>query len=212
MKGDIASRPSAITATEKVDVLMQLGIYALNPIALLNLFVFGWLSGRSDWMSPILVPPLLPYLFLSLSLWAVSLLPVGSPRAGEVFRFWSSAGTVYLSLSLAATMAFVRGFFLGARFEPTHGGSDLALSRNKEFRWAIILTPMLGIGAMLMSIACDSPFRWVIAGHGIACLLFPAGPLLNRDDLLGSLSRALLMVPTGCFVWALVALFSQTWY
>ncbi|MCB1085867.1 MAG: glycosyltransferase [Verrucomicrobiae bacterium] len=207
------SRSGVITASEKFDALMQLGIYVINPIALLNVFVFGWLSGRSEWMNPILVPPLLPYLFLTLTLWAVSFLPTGSPRFGEIFRYWSTASTVYLSLSPAVAFAFVRGLIKGARFDPTHGRTSNAASLPaREFRLAMIFTPILGIGALLLGSTCDSPFRWVIAGHGISYLLFPIGPLFNREDFLGSICRGLFVIPTVCFILALVALYSQTWY
>lgn len=205
-------RPLALTIPERIDVLMQLGVYFLNLAALGNLFLTGWLASRRADEIPVVVSASLPYVFLGFAIVPFAMLSAGTRNPLEMLRYWAAANAVYLSLIPASVSAFIGALFRKPRFDSTGSTSMSETDGASHFLLALVATPLVGAITIFCAICWPSPFQWVMAGFGSAFLLFPAWPALHRRDMLGFLSRNLCLIPGACFLVALLNLWRKCWF
>jgi cellulose synthase/poly-beta-1,6-N-acetylglucosamine synthase-like glycosyltransferase len=195
--------------TEALDLIMQLAIYPLHFLALVNLFVAGWLWAARPTM-PLLVPPALPPVFAALVLLPAALLTAGSSRSAAILRFWGCASAIYIAAMPVAALAFLKALRGQAKFEPTGAGASAAQAR----KWRHEAAGTFALGAIALAAAWywTSPFRWVVAGYGTAFAMFPLLTFAHRCSLSGRLVRCLLPLPVTCFMLGLVALWNHCWF
>ena len=189
------------TFTEKVDLLMMVGWYALMPIVILNgylsVFVCHWLWG----LGVSALHPVLPFVFLFMYLAQLPMLYSAAPSLGAALQqgMWSSA--IYGACLPIAAIRFLRNLLPGSspRFDRTPKGEQVSAL---HLRTKIGMVS-LGISTIALALILYSPFRPVLLGLGLSYTCLPLYSKLNESTLAGMCARSLVTMPGVFYVYAL---------
>lgn len=194
---------------EKWDALMQVSWYLLMPLIVLNGFLTAYVLHRL-WEAQVpYLHPALPFLYVWMvfTLILLFLSVAKGPWQGVRFYFWSTA--VHAAVMPLASWSFVRHLFGGSpTFPVTPKNGELAVPAAL----AATGTALLGCLTLAAAVAWLSPFTPVLAGHGLAYLLYPLYGRLCSDSAAGVAARAMMYPPgilmlVGLYtVWAAIGL------
>jgi cellulose synthase/poly-beta-1,6-N-acetylglucosamine synthase-like glycosyltransferase len=195
---------SGARATEKWDLLMLLGTYALAPLVLVNLVASAYLC-HVLWSEALpVLPPRLPYLFLGMFLLSLAVLVSVAPSWGRAVRqrFWAQA--VYGAALPVMAWRFVRS--LGRR--PGFQRTPKVAGTSPKLRLTGALVCASGLAGLAAAWAWWSPFSPILASAAGAQALFPVYQWLHEGGVRGWVSRRLVYLPGLAFLSGLVWMWS----
>lgn len=190
---------SGLVFAERVDLFMQFFSFLLALLAIPTSILSAWVC-HVLWREEISrMNPLLPYLFLLMTLIPIAICYSVETRKLAVVRFWFHAQALYGSIVPLVAASLVAGFFRSPHFPVTPkkaGEGKVGIASH-------LLCMFAGFGSIAAGLCWESPFRWVLWAQGCACLLFPNLRFYDAQTVAGHCVRTLFFVP-GCFT--LVAL------
>ena len=191
---------SGASLTEKWDLLMLLGTYALVPLVLVNLVVSAYLC-HVLWAEALpVLPPRLPYLFLGMFLLSLSVVVSVAPSWGQAvrLRFWAQA--VYGAALPVMAWGFVRSLVRRPGFHRT----PKAAGSSPKLRFTGALVCAGGLAGLGAACVWWSPFSPILAAATGAQALFPVCQWLHEDSVRGRVIRQLIYLPGVSFLVGMV--------
>lgn len=196
-----------VSKIEKWDFSIMLLWYILMPFILVNGFISAYVT-HSFWINEIpFIHPILPYIY---SYMLISILLIinscqeKSFSSSLKFYFWTSA--VYSSTMPIASYNFIKGFFIKPKFIITPKEKKI----NKINKVNITVNVIFGCFGIIFSLKYWSPFSWFLLGYSLSYCFFPFYMHINNKNLIGYLTRSILIYIPGLFMfWALISLWKQ---
>jgi len=194
------------TFTEKTDLLMMVGWYALMPVVIANGYLSAYVGHRLWQLRIAALHPVLPYVFVGMFLLNIPVLCTAAPTVWHAVQHWFWSSAVYGACLPIASVRFLRHFCFGKppQFDRTpKDGPDPAIGRGTCL--AMIL---LGVATVAWGLCWSSPFTPVLIALGVSYASVPVYTRLNESSAWGAAARWLVLLPGCLYLYALWEMWS----
>jgi len=193
------------TFTEKLDLLMLIGWYALMPWVVINGYLSAYICHQLWERQVSALHPMLPYVFVALFLANLPALYSTAPTLLHAFQQWFWSSAIYGACMPIASIQFIR-HLLGAkpRFDRTPKGGQAAPIGHAT----CVAMVFLGLLTLAFSVYWSSPFSPVLFGLGLSYISIPLYTQLHKSNIWGAIARLAVLLPGTAYVYALWKMWS----
>jgi hypothetical protein len=194
------------TFTEKLDLAMMVGWYALMPLVIFNGYLSAYVCHRLWQLRISALHPALPYVFVSMFLLNVPVVYTAAPTVFHAAQHWLWSSAIYGACLPIAAVRFLWHFFFGKppQFDRTpKDGPEPGIGTA-----TCVSMVLLGLATVGLAVHWYSPFTPVLMGLGVSYLCVPAYTRLNESSVWGAIARLLVLVPGSFYLYALWEMWS----